>query len=466
VRASKDQFLGYHSEWNLGSPGGWDYQRITQKIGKAVWKRLSEHFALGVALDFDHPLLHPVYGFLDMLEALHRQREGSNPGLIAVVAEEETLKDVVENKNLVAHLNDRKGLSAALIAPHEVESKNGRVCFKGQPISIIFMDFNTDVLLKLHRKCGLDPLIEAVREGRVINPRGTEPINSKSMFEVLTDSRKGHLFHQETIRRTPWTRQFFPRRTVGPEGEEIPDLVEWTRSNWHHLVLKPERGYSGKGVNVGGINQNVDNIITHALEEEDYIVQEKIPLNLWAEKMPELNRTDKNVVEKTYQTDFRCLFGHRTLFGFLGRYGGVPTNVGSGGGVQPLAVVRSKINIAEVTKKMNKAIMTMDYGEVLEVVEHQKKMAMDHQFTYLLGPIKIALRPRLITQGQIKALEGYCSGIWSDCLTLEKMWLSGELDLRLRFDPDELEIVQSQPWRGGPAIFASDGLFSFGAHVG
>jgi hypothetical protein len=108
----------------------------------------------------------------------------------------------------------------------------------------------------------------------------------------------------------------------------------------------------------------------------------------------------------------------------------------------------------------------MDYGEVLEVVEHQKKMAMDHQFTYLLGPIKIALRPRLITQGQIKALEGYCSGIWSDCLTLEKMWLSGELDLRLRFDPDELEIVQSQPWRGGPAIFASDGLFSFGAHVG
>ena len=33
----KDQhIIGCHSEWNLGSPGGWDYQRITQNIGKAL----------------------------------------------------------------------------------------------------------------------------------------------------------------------------------------------------------------------------------------------------------------------------------------------------------------------------------------------------------------------------------------------------------------------------------------------
>ena len=37
-----DQLVGYHSEWNLGSPGGWDYQRITQIIGKAVWVKLNE----------------------------------------------------------------------------------------------------------------------------------------------------------------------------------------------------------------------------------------------------------------------------------------------------------------------------------------------------------------------------------------------------------------------------------------
>jgi hypothetical protein len=106
----------------------------------------------------------------------------------------------------------------------------------------------------------------------------------------------------------------------------------------------------------------------------------------------------------------------------------------------------------------------MDHGDVLEAVEHQKKMAIDHRFTYLLGPIKIALRPRLLTTDQMKSLEIYCKDIWDDCLMLENMWFSGELDEIVKIEPEELEIIQSQPWRGSPAIFASDGLFSFGAH--
>ena len=60
-------FVGYHSEWNLGSPGGWDYQRITQIIGKAVWLRLNEIRPIGVHLDFDHPFLFPMGGFAEML---------------------------------------------------------------------------------------------------------------------------------------------------------------------------------------------------------------------------------------------------------------------------------------------------------------------------------------------------------------------------------------------------------------
>jgi hypothetical protein len=92
-------------------------------------------------------------------------------------------------------------------------------------------------------------------------------------------------------------------------------------------------------------------------------------------------------------------------------------------------------------------------------------MAMEHQFTYLLGPIKIALRPRLITNKQIKALKSYCAKIWSVCLTLEQMWKAGQLDVQLDLENEELEIIKSQPWNGTPAIFASDGLFSFGAHI-
>ena len=101
---------------------------------------------------------------------------------------------------------------------------------------------------------------------------------------------------------------------------------------------------------------------------------------------------------------------------------------------------------------------------MLEIVDAQQKMALDHRFTYLLGPIKIALRPRVITGRQLRALETYCARLWSDCLTLEKMWLSGELDAVVRIEDEELDIARMQPWGGSPAIIASDGLFSFGAH--
>ena len=455
-------FLGYHSEWNLGSPGGWDYQRVTQIIGKAVWTRLNAIRPMGIELDFDHPLLFPINGFVEMLVAGQRSRDGSNPGLIAVVAEEETLADVTENINLAARLNRFDGVRAALMAPHELALHQGRVCWQGQPVSLIFMDFNTDILLKLHRIHNLGPLLQAVRENRVINPRGTEPINVKSMFEVLTGAQC-HRFHPEVVRRTPWTRQFYPRRTDGPTGEMIDDLIAWTRAHWDDLVLKSERGYSGKGVRVGKVNSNADEAVEAALREGSYIVQEKVPLELWAEEVPTVEPATGRTVLERCQTDFRCLLGPGGLFGFLGRYGGVPTNVGSGGGVQPLAILHSELSVGEAVRRMNAGILEMNPADVLEVFEMQNRMALEERFTYLLGPIKIALRPRLLTLEQVEALSAYCAAMWSDCLTLEKMWQDGELDTVVKIEEEELAIARLQPWGGSPAIIASDGLFGFGA---
>ena len=458
------EFIGYHSEWNLGSPGGWDYQRITQKIGKAVFAFLSSRIEFGVALDFDLPMLSPVHGLVDMLVRVHRDREGSNPGIIAVVAEAETLAEVVENRNLADLINRVPGVKGILAAPEELETKNSRVCWRGEPISVIFMDFNTDVLLRLHRKHGLGPLLQAVRENRVINPRGTEPINVKSVFELISDPSCNNCFHSETIRRTPWTRQFFARKTSDPDGRDIDDLLEWTREHWEDLVLKPSRGYSGHGVRVGGVHSDADEAIQMALTTGDYIVQQKVPLALWAEDMPEMTAEERKVVTVRRQTDFRCLFSGDAMFGFVARYGQVPTNVGSGGGFQPMAVLRSPVSVRDATERINTAIAGMPAEVVSEAVALQQQMAVDHHFTYLLGPVKIALRPRIITSPQIKALTSYCASIWQDCLTLEKMWFSGDLDHLISLEPEELEIARSQPWRGSPAILSSDGIFSFGAH--
>jgi len=459
-----EDFLGYHSEWNLGSPGGWDYQRLTQKIAKAAWQTLNQMHPVGVALDFDHPLLCPVRGFAQMVLAEHKRREGANPGAIAVVAEEETLADVTENINFAKRLDQAEGITGILAAPHEFEIRNGKVCHQGRPISMVFMDFNNDVFLKLHRKHDLSPLMQAIAEGRVLNPRGTEPINVKSMFEVITTASFSRRFHDETVRRTPWTRRFFERRATGPQGEEIADLVDWTRRHWRRLVLKPERGYSGIGVKVGEVHPDGDDAIAIALQTGEYIVQEKVPLPLWAEEMPEIDHQRRQMVLNRRQTDFRCLLGPSTVFGFLGRFGDVPTNVGSGGGVQPIAILKSPMAVREAVARLNQALLSLSYDQVCELENRQKALAVQERFTYLLGPIKIALRPRVVTQGQLEALKGYCAAMWDDSLTLEKMWQAGELNEYIDIEEEELAIARLQPWHGGAAIFAADGLFSFGAH--
>jgi hypothetical protein len=346
------------------------------------------------------------------------------------------------------------------MAPHELELEGDTVCWKGRPVSTIFMDFNTDVLLKLHRKHNLGPLLRAVKEQRVINPRGTEPFNVKSMFEVITGNHRER-FHDEIVRRTPWTRQFFARSTTGPAGETIADIVEWTRSHWDDLVLKPERGYSGYGVRVGTVNADADEAVELALKQGDYIVQEKIPLSLWAEEFPVVENGEIHL--KANQTDFRCLMGPKGLLGFVGRFGGVPTNVGSGGGFQPLTVLRSDVSVRDAVNRINDTIMSIDAGDLLQVVEERDKMALDCEFTYLLGPVRIALRPRLITIPQISALRRYGQKLWDDCLILEKMWLAGELDEFVNIEEEELEIARMNPWGGSAAIIASDGLFDFGA---
>jgi hypothetical protein len=215
---------------------------------------------------------------------------------------------------------------------------------------------------------------------------------------------------------------------------------------------------------VGGIHKDAGEAIGTALAEGDYIVQEKIPLPLWGEDNPLVDRERQAADLVRFQTDFRCLFGPQRVFGFLVRFGGIPTNVGSGGGVQPLAILRSEMPLRDAVNRINETILSLDVGDLLEVVAMQERMALDHRFTYLLGPIRMALRPRVLSPGHIESLCAYCSAVWSDCLTLEKMWLSGEIDSFVNIEEEELTIARSQLWGGSHAVFASDGLFSFGAH--
>jgi hypothetical protein len=459
-----ESFAGYHSEWNLGSPGGWDYQRMTQEIGRACWERVRSLSGIELELDFDHPLLNPLPGFLEMLLRAQRKRHGTRKAFILVVAEEDTLEAVVENRNLARALNAVDGVSAALCAPHDVESSGGRVCYRGEEVTLIFMDFNTDTLLKIHKKKECSGLFEAIRQGILVNPRGMEAINPKGIFEVVTGPYRDRL-SRTTVERTPWTRRFFARATTAPDGAEIRDIVEWTRRNREGLVLKPAHGYSGHGVFVGPLRSDWNNDIEQALKEGDYIVQQFIPMGLWKEEQPWLDEDSGDVVIREWQTDFRCFITDVGLIGFVGRFGGVPTNVGSGGGVQSLAILRGSPSVGEATRRINEAVYNLGKETVAEIRDWTDRMAVEHGLTYLLGPIMTALRPRLITPEQLVGLQAYSQSLWEDCKVLEEGWRRGEISDMLEESEEAREIFRLQPWQGRPALIASDGLFGFGAQL-
>jgi hypothetical protein len=130
-----------------------------------------------------------------------------------------------------------------------------------------------------------------------------------------------------------------------------------------------------------------------------------------------------------------------------------------------LAILKSNLSVREAVKRINDAMMSIDADELRGVLEMQRQLSLDHRFTYLLGPIKMALRPRLITADHLRQLRGYTEAVWSDCLLLEKMYQEGALNEMIDIEDEELVICQSQPWQGSAAIFATDGLFSFGAHL-
>jgi len=457
-------FSGYHSEWNLGSPGGWYYQLMTQKLGALIWDRIQRITALSLGLEFEHSLLDSPPRFRDMLYRAHERRRGKaeKPG-IALLAEEETLEVVLENRLMVEYLAGQPDTEAVLAAPHELEkTPAGDYRVRDTRITVIFCDFNNETIIDLQKKDRAGALLSAITDGLTVNPRGMEPVGSKGVFEAVT-GLLGKELSAGTVSRTPWTRRFYPRSTQAPDGSPIADLVEWTRANWQALVLKPEHGYSGRGVFVGLRRDDPDRCIAAALEQGEYIVQQLIPPELWAELLPELEPGSSSPVLRPAQTDFRCLICDAGLIGFVCRYGGIPTNVGMGGGTQAVALVDG--SAGEAAALLLKAIEGMSYSDFKELADEVDRTALSYGLTYLKGPMPQALRPRIINYEQLASLERYAAGIWQDCVKLEKWWRKGLLDDFLTLSREDKEIACLQPWNGTPAILASDGLYSFGADL-
>ncbi len=455
---------GYHGEWNMGSPGGWEYQRIAQLLGKMAWDSVGENIEVGVDIDFDYPQINAVPGFARMILRAHEIRHGRSAVNAVLLAEIETLDIVLENKNFVNYLNTIEGVKASLAGPGHLSLEKGRVHCRGEEATVIFMDFNSNTLLKIAKEEDIEPIKEAIRQGILVNPRGMEPLGAKGVFEAITGRHKGVL-SSTTAEHTPWTRQFYSRSTTDPQGEPIEELVAWTESHWEDVVLKPAYGYSGHGIFVGNKMKDRKKCIQTALDAGDYIIQELIPLPLWSEKSAWPLTEEQALSLEEWQTDFRCFITDEGLQGFLARFGGIPTNVGSGGGIQPLAVLRDDISPRTAVDRINQALLKLGYQAFVQIQEEVDKKAIEMGFTYLLGPIKIMLRPRILTRDHLKDLRHYAHNLWQDAIKLEELWREGQLDDVVWMGEGERELALSQQWGGSPALMVSDGLFSLGADL-
>ena len=128
---------GYHGEWNMGSPGGWEYQRIAQLLGKLAWDLILDNVEVGVEIDFEDPQINAVPGFARMILRAHKNRHGRNPAHVVLLAESDTLDVVLENKNFVNYLSTLDGINASLAGPGHLSIKQGKICCKGQEATAI-----------------------------------------------------------------------------------------------------------------------------------------------------------------------------------------------------------------------------------------------------------------------------------------------------------------------------------------
>lgn len=161
-----------------------------------------------------------------------------------------------EQGALRRHLTQRHGVPISHADPRELILKDGEVYYGDTLIDVAYRDYETRELLDLEREIGrpLDAMRHLFKQNRVISSLAGD-FDHKSCLEILTDDAlAARLYSAEDCRlfrrHVLWTRILGNRKTTLPHDAE-GDLMEYARRHREQLVLKPNRGYGGKGVVLG-----------------------------------------------------------------------------------------------------------------------------------------------------------------------------------------------------------------------
>ncbi len=161
-----------------------------------------------------------------------------------------------EQSVLSRHLSARHGLTIVHADPRELRLEDGEVFVGDVPIDVVYRDYELRDLIALEREAGrpLAAMRHLFQQNRVVSSMVGD-FDHKSCWELLTDpaiaerlfsGAECRLFRRHVL----WTRVAGDRRTTLP-NDRMGDLLEYARLHRDQLVLKPNRGYGGKGVTLG-----------------------------------------------------------------------------------------------------------------------------------------------------------------------------------------------------------------------
>jgi hypothetical protein len=238
-----------------------------------------------------------------------------------------------------------RGHDTVIAPPQDLEYDGRSLVFKGLEIDIVYKRLLVNEYLPVMDD--FPALLDAYRDRAVcvVNSFRSKLIHKKSVFAVLTNERYKHLFTRDELvaiaAHVPWTRRFREEKTMN-RLEQI-DLIPWTRVNRDKLVLKPNDDYGGHGIVIGWSStaSEWDDAISAALEDKDYLVQERVKTA--KETFPMLFGFEGEVQMIEQLVDLDPLLFNGVVGSAFTRLSSTElANVSAGGGMVPTFVIAEK----------------------------------------------------------------------------------------------------------------------------
>lgn len=326
-------------ELNGESPAGIAYSDAAVEIFSSlpVMKKFAEEYNL-----------RPQLGsqlLLDCLLQAHEEYLGhapTQPPAIAIV----DLKDLPTLKEfeLFRDFFIRQGYPAVICSPDELVWDGTRLRAGEVVIDIVYKRLLVNEYIPIIDQ--YPALVDAYRAGAICmaNSFRSKLVHKKAIFAVLTNPTYAHLFSDDELKHiaahVPWTRKVRDEQTI--HGADPIDLLEFIKNTRNRLVLKPNDDYGGHGIYIGwnSTEEEWAAALAHALENGDYLVQERVPTA--REEFPALMDDGTFQFSEQLVDLDPLLFNGKVGTAFTRLSSSELANVSSGGGMVPTFIISEK----------------------------------------------------------------------------------------------------------------------------